>query len=126
MGIHSRLLTSLLTGAELICTYGELRSAIANNCCRPIVLDVKEFLSEHEDRVGLGGMKGETMDAEADFGIGLRQVGVRQTLVDGRPSFAAVVGTEVSCSRNRNEDAVGIRFVEDNRVQAHAARPRLP
>ena len=59
------------------------------------------------------------------------RVGVRDALglkspVHGTPGLASVIGTEHARSGNSDEDAVRIARVDNDRVQAHPAGPRLP
>jgi len=51
MSSNSRWLADFLPNTAFISTYAELQSAAANNSCRRIVFDVKEFLREHESKL---------------------------------------------------------------------------
>ena len=86
--------------------------------------DVPVFL--HEENAGAFGIHGDVVDAVAGFGGGVGNVFGVETLVDGLPGFAAVVGAEGSRGGDRDVDAVGIRGIEDDGVEAHAARAGLP
>ena len=58
--------------------------------------------------------------------VGIGNVLRAQALVDGLPGHAAVVGAERARGGDGDEDALRIAGVEDDGVQAHAARARLP
>src|SRR5215203_3122385 len=49
-----------------------------------------------------------------------------EALVDREPSGAAVVGAERAGGRNRDYDPVRVVGIEDDGVEAHPARARLP
>src|SRR5207247_569097 len=64
--------------------------------------------------------------AVAHLGGGLGDVLGVQAAIDGPPRRAAVVGAERARRRDRDIDALGVPRIEQDRVQAHAARARLP
>src|SRR2546428_4961070 len=49
-----------------------------------------------------------------------------QSAVDRAPRLAGVVGPEGARGRDRDEQALGVARIQQNRVQAHAAGARLP
>ena len=80
----------------------------------------------HEEHAGPLRMHGDVVNAVADFGIGVGDVLRVQALVDRLPGLAAVVGAERACGGNGDVDSLGIAGIENDGVQAHAARARLP
>ena len=50
----------------------------------------------------------------------------RQPAIDRTPRYAGVVAAKRAGGRDRREDAVGVARVDDDGMQAHAARSRLP
>src|ERR1043165_7549052 len=68
----------------------------------------------------------DVMHAVAHFRSRIRNVLRVQSLVDWFPRRACVVTAKRTSSGNRNEDAVAIRSVQDDRVQTHAAGAGLP
>ena len=52
----------------------------------------------------------------ADLGGGVRDVFRSQSLIDGPPGLAAIVGSERSGSGDRGEDAAGIARIEQDGV----------
>src|SRR4029077_3907016 len=49
-----------------------------------------------------------------------------QPLVDGLPALATVISAKRACSRDGDVHALRILPIENDAVQAHAARARLP
>ncbi len=80
----------------------------------------------HEENAGALGIHSDVMDAVAGFSSWVGNVFGVETLVDGLPRFAAVVAAEGTGGGDRDVDSVGIRWIEDDRVKAHAASARLP
>src|ERR1051325_4404945 len=68
----------------------------------------------------------DAVDTVADLGIGVGEVFGLEAAVDRLPGLAAIVGAECTGGRDGNEDALGVGGVENNGVQAHAARAGLP
>ena len=62
----------------------------------------------------------------ADLGVRVGNVLRLQAAVDRLPSFAAVVGAERARGGDGDEHALRIAGIENDRVQAHAARAGLP
>ena len=75
---------------------------------------------------GRDGCMRDAVDAVADLGRRVRDVFATQAAVDRLPGRAAVVGAERARRGDRDEDALGIARVEQDRVQAHPAGARLP
>ncbi len=71
-------------------------------------------------------MHGDMVYAVSDFGSWVWDVLRTQTLVDGLPVPAAIIGAEGASGGNGDEYALRIAGIENNRVQAHAACARLP
>src|SRR6516164_8884837 len=80
----------------------------------------------HEQRTRPRGMKGDMVNAVADFGVGVGNELGDKAPVDGGPCFAAVVGAKSACGGDGDIDAIGILGIEENSVKAHAARAGLP
>src|SRR5208337_219127 len=68
----------------------------------------------------------DVMHAVAHLGRRVGNVFRVESLVDGLPALAAVVGAERACGGNRNIHAVGIAGIENDGVQAHASGAGLP
>ena len=49
-----------------------------------------------------------------------------QAFVDGLPGFAAIIGAKRARGRNRDVNAVRVGWIENKRVQTHAAGAGLP
>ena len=75
---------------------------------------------------GLAGCMVDVVHAVADLGVLVGDLAGPQALVDRLPGLAAVVGAEGAGRGDRDVDPVGVGRVLDDRVQAHAARARLP
>ena len=71
-------------------------------------------------------MHGEPVHAVAHLGLGLRNVVGPQPAVHRTPRAAAVVAAEDAGGRDGGEDSPGIVRIQQDRVQAEAARTRLP
>src|SRR4051812_532199 len=80
----------------------------------------------HEQCVGLRFVEGDVVNAVSDLGLGIRNILRAQTLVDRLPGFSAIIGAESARGGDGDVDALGVRGVEQNTVQTHAARARLP
>src|SRR5438477_3209945 len=80
----------------------------------------------HEEHTGPGTVHGDAMNAVADLGRRVGNVLRLEPAIDRLPGFAVVVTAILACGRNRNEDAIGIARIQNNRVQAHSARAGLP
>ena len=80
----------------------------------------------HEEHVGARGVHGDAMHAMADLRVLIGNLSRSQAAVDRAPGGAGIVTTKRACRGDRGEDAPRIFWVEQNRVQAHAARARLP
>src|SRR5258708_17242457 len=80
----------------------------------------------HEERVWLGWMHGDVVNAVADFGVGIGNELGNQALVDRLPGFARIVGAERARGGNRDVDAIRIFLVENDGVETHAAGAGLP
>jgi hypothetical protein len=68
-----------------------------------------------------GRVHGDVVDAVADLGGGVGDVLGVEALVDGLPGCAGVVGPERARRGDGDDDALGVRAVEQDGVQAHAA-----
>src|SRR5215831_17556411 len=68
----------------------------------------------------------DAVHAVADLGGRLGNVLGHQTPVDWLPGLAAVVGSKRTRSRDGDIDPARLARIEQDRVQAHAARARLP
>src|SRR5271165_3609674 len=66
------------------------------------------------------------MNAVSDLGHRLGDVRGMESLVDRLPLLAAVVSAEGTRSRDGNEDTLGVAGIQNDGVQAHSARARLP
>src|SRR5690349_4268735 len=80
----------------------------------------------HEENVWTLRVHGDVMDAVADLCRGIRNVLGVKALVDGFPGFAAVVGAKRACGGNSDVHALRIALIENDGVEAHAARTGLP
>ena len=80
----------------------------------------------HEQRVRPGRVLREAVHAVADLRVLVRDLVRAQALVDGRPRDAGIVAAERPRGRDGHVDPVLVGRVQDDRVQAQAARARLP
>ena len=80
----------------------------------------------HEERVRLRRMKRDAMYAVADFCCWVWDEIRNQTFVDRFPRFSAVVGPERARGRNCDKHSLLIFRIDQDRVQTHSARARLP
>ena len=71
-------------------------------------------------------MQGDAMHAMADFRVRIGNVLRVQPAIDRLPGFAAIIRAERARRRNRDENALRIFRIEQDRVQTHSARARLP
>src|SRR5581483_10826151 len=74
----------------------------------------------------LFGVHGDVVNAVADFRGRIRDVLRVQPFVYWFPALATVVRSESPGSRNRDPNAIRVLWVENNCVQAHPTRTRLP
>src|SRR5439155_8922944 len=75
---------------------------------------------------GTRWMHRDMMNAMTDFRLRVGNVLRMQTLVDRFPCFTAVVGAKGSRRGDCDEHPLRIFRIEQNRVQTHTARARLP
>ena len=68
----------------------------------------------------------DPVNAVADLGIRIGMYWRLQAPVDRPPGLAAVVGPECARGRDGDEDPIGIARVQQDRVKAQAAGPRVP
>ena len=68
----------------------------------------------------------QVVHAMADLGVGIRDPFGAQAAVHRPPGLARVIGPERARGRDGREDPPGPGRIQDDRVQAHPARPRLP
>src|SRR5438105_9813978 len=80
----------------------------------------------HEERVRPRWMHRDVMNAVAHLRVRIGNVLRMQTLVDRLPTLPAVISAECARGRDRNEDSLRIFWIEQNRMQTHSARARLP
>src|SRR4029077_2974807 len=71
-------------------------------------------------------MHRDTVDAMSDLCRRIGNVLRVQTPIDRFPGLAAVIGAKRACRRDRDEHSLWILRIEQNRVQTHSARARLP
>ena len=71
-------------------------------------------------------MHGDVVDTMAHFGGRVGNVLRVKSSIDWFPGKAAVIGSESSRSRNGDEDPLRILRVQQNCVEAHPSRARLP
>ena len=80
----------------------------------------------HEEHPGTLRVHSDMMNAVADLSFRIGNVLRAQPLVDRLPGFAPIVGAECAGSGNGDPYPPWIARIENDRVQAHAARARLP
>src|SRR5229473_4361575 len=80
----------------------------------------------HEKRVRSRRMHRDPMDAVANLRMRIGNVLRMQTAIDWLPGFAAVISAERARGRDRDEHSLSIFWIDQNRVQTHSARARLP
>ena len=71
-------------------------------------------------------MHRDAMDAMADLCVWIRHVLRMQPVIDRFPRFSTVIGTERTCGRDRHEHSSSILRIEENCMQTHSTRARLP
>src|SRR5438309_5106131 len=71
-------------------------------------------------------MHRDPMHAVADFRVWIWNVLRMQSVIDWLPGFAAVISAERTRGRDRDEHSLSIFRIDQNRVQTHSARARLP
>src|SRR5882762_9429392 len=80
----------------------------------------------HEEDVRARRVHGNVVNAVADLGSGVGDVLRAQSLVDGPPGLAAVVGTEGARGRDGDVDAAGVLRIENYGVEAQPTGAGLP
>src|SRR5438128_3905188 len=80
----------------------------------------------HEQHARTRAVHRDAVNTVADLCSGVRDVLRMQAAVDRLPSFPGVVAAERARSRDRDENPPGMARIQNNRVQAHPAGPRLP
>ena len=80
----------------------------------------------HKEHVRARAVHGDVVNAVADLGIRVGDVLRMQSLVDGPPGLAAVVGAEGARGRDGDVDPLGIARIQNDGVEAHATGARLP
>src|SRR5438045_7460870 len=80
----------------------------------------------HEENVRPLRMHCDVMHAMADLRIRIGNVLRMQPAIDRFPALPAIVGPERACRRDRDENSLRIFRIEENTVEAHSARARLP
>ena len=80
----------------------------------------------HEQRVWPRRMHRYLMHAVTDLGVRYRNVLRVQSAIDGLPRFSAVVGAKRTGRRDGDVNSLRIFGIEEDCVQTHAARARLP
>ena len=71
-------------------------------------------------------MHRDAMNAVADLGSRIGNVKRMQAAVDRLPSLAAVIGAKRARRGDRDKDSFRVTWIENDGVQAHPARARLP
>ncbi len=105
--------------------------------CRQVAADPRPLLARivrthdvpvllHEQRMGAMGMHGDVVHAMAYLGLRIGQKLRIKSLVDGHPGAAAVIAAKGSCCGDRDVHALVVGRIEDDGMQAHAARAGLP
>ncbi len=80
----------------------------------------------HEERVRSRRMHRDAMHAVPDLRVRIGNVLRTQTAIDRLPGLPAIIAPERARGRDGNEDALRIFRIEQNGVQTHSARARLP
>src|SRR5689334_12936413 len=71
-------------------------------------------------------MQSDAMYAVADFGGRVGNVFGVEAFVDWTPGLTAIIGAEGACGGNRDENSLWVLWIQDDRVQTHAAGAGLP
>src|SRR5437867_11625207 len=71
-------------------------------------------------------MHGDAMDAVADLCSRIGNIFRMQPMIDRFPRFSAVIGPERACGRDCHVYSLWALRIEENGMQTHAARARLP
>src|SRR5205085_10637057 len=80
----------------------------------------------HKEHARPLAVHGDVVDAVADLGVRIGNVLRAQSAIDRLPALAAIVSSERTGGRDCNENPLRIAGIQDNSVQAQAARSRLP
>ena len=80
----------------------------------------------HEEHIWPRAVHGDMMNAVAHLSSGVGHHWRHQALVDRLPCLAAIVGSEGSGGGDGDVHALLVGGIDDNGVQTHAARSRLP
>src|SRR5260370_31611382 len=80
----------------------------------------------HEEHARALRVHGDVVYAVADLGMRVRDILRPKSRVDRLPGLAAIVGAESARRRDRDVNSLRIARIENDGVQTHAARTRLP
>ena len=80
----------------------------------------------HEQHARTLWIHRHVVNAVPNFSLGIGNVLRTQSLIDGLPRIAPVISTKSARRRNGDEHALRIARVQNDGVQTHAARARLP
>ncbi len=80
----------------------------------------------HEEHVRARAVHGDVVNAVADLGVRVGDVLGMQSLVDGAPGLAAVVGTEGTGGRDGDVDPSGVAGIQNDGVEAQPTGAWLP
>src|SRR5579872_2656346 len=75
----------------------------------------------HEQHSGAGRVHRDAMNAVTDFGGRIRNMLGSQSLIDGAPRFASIVGPERACGRYCYKHPFRATGIDQDRVQTHSA-----
>src|SRR5215467_16388921 len=80
----------------------------------------------HEQQTGPRPVQRDPMDAMAHLSLGVGNVLRLQPAIDRLPGLTTVIAAEGPGGRNGDVNPFRVARVEQDRVQAHSARSRLP
>src|SRR5262249_27277108 len=80
----------------------------------------------HVETIRTRPVQCQPVDTETNFHVWIRDVLGFQSPVDWLPRFATIVGPESTRSRDGNKDPLRITRIQQNRMQTHSSRTRLP
>ena len=80
----------------------------------------------HEQHVRMRAMHGDVVHAVTDLGARIRNAFGLEAAVDRSPGLAGVVAAKRASRRDGDNNAFGMAWTQDDRVQAHPTRAGLP
>ncbi len=120
-------------GLRLVCVHVDGETEVGGQVAADLPPGLSGVVAAHHVPVLLhvqhgraGRMHRQAVHAVTDLGLGIRDPFGAQAAVHRPPGLALVIGPERARGRDGGEDPPGPGRIQDDRVQAHPARARLP